>query len=204
MYVKGSHMKQSIIIALLLLAVTNITNAADIAAGKGKAVMCAACHGADGNSIMPDWPNLAGQNADYLTKQIKDFRDGKRVNVQMAPMVASLSDQDAENIGAYYASLDAKSGATKEEYVALGSQIYTGGVTGVMACTACHGPKGEGLGAAGFPKISGQQINYVINQLNSFKNGSRSNDSSVMMNNIAAAMTEEQITAVANYLSGLY
>jgi cytochrome c553 len=197
-------MKQSIIIALLLLAITNTAIAADIAAGKGKAVMCAACHGADGNSINPEWPNLAGQNADYLTKQIIAFRDGSRVNAQMAPMVAALSDQDAENIAAYYASLDAKSGATKEEYVALGSQIYTGGVTGVMACTACHGPKGDGLGAAGFPKVSGQQINYVINQLNNFKNGSRSNDSSVMMNNIAAAMTEEQITAVANYLSGLY
>ena len=197
-------MKQSIIIALLLLAVTNIANAADIAAGKGKAAMCAGCHGADGNSISPEWPNLAGQNAAYLTKQIKDFRDGARVNAQMAPMVAALTDADAENIGAYYASLDAKAGATKEEFVALGSQIYTGGVTGVMACTACHGPKGNGLDAAGFPKVAGQQINYVINQLNNFKNGSRSNDSSVMMNNIAAAMTEEQITAVANYLSGLY
>ena len=197
-------MKQSIIIALLLLAVTNIANAADISAGKAKAAMCAGCHGADGNSISPEWPNLAGQSANYLTKQIKDFRDGNRTNAQMAPMVAALSDQDAENIGAYYASLDAKAGATKEEYLALGSQIYSGGVTGVMACTACHGPNGAGLEAAGFPKISGQQINYVITQLNDFKNGSRTNDSSVMMNNIASAMTDEQITAVANYLSGLY
>ena len=197
-------MKQSIIIALLLLAVTNIANAADISAGKAKAAMCAGCHGADGNSISPEWPNLAGQSANYLTKQIKDFRDGNRTNAQMAPMVAALSDQDAENIGAYYASLDAKAGATKEEYVALGSQIYSGGVTGVMACTACHGPNGAGLEAAGFPKISGQQINYVITQLNDFKNGSRTNDSSVMMNNIASAMTDEQIIAVANYLSGLY
>lgn len=197
-------MKQSIIIALLLLAVTNVANAADIAAGKDKTGMCAGCHGANGNSISPEWPNLAGQNADYLAKQIKDYRDGNRKNAQMAPMVAALSDQDADNIAAYYASLEAKSGATKEEYVALGSQIYSGGVTGVMACTACHGPKGEGLEAAGFPRLAGQQINYVINQLNNFKNGSRTNDSSVMMNNIAAAMTDEQITAVANYLSGLY
>jgi len=197
-------MKQSIIIALLLLAATNFVSAADAVAGKNKSAMCGACHGPDGNSFNPEWPNLAGQSVSYLSKQLKDFRDGKRKNDQMAPMAAALTDTDIEDISAYFSSMKVKAATTKVEFVELGSKLYSGGTKGVMACTACHGPKGEGLEAAGFPQVAGQQIQYVINQLKNFKNGTRENDSSTMMNNIASAMTDEQIEAVANYLAGLH
>ena len=107
-------MKQIFIISLLLLAANNITYAADAAAGKSKAMMCIACHGADGNSFNPIWPSLAGQNARYLSKQITDFREGRRKDPQMAPMVAALSDQDIENIAAFFASQKLKAGSTKK------------------------------------------------------------------------------------------
>jgi cytochrome c553 len=197
-------MKQSIFFALLLLAFSNIQAAADAVAGKNKSALCATCHGPDGNSINPVWPSLAGQNQNYLAKQMTEFRDGNRKDAVMSSMAAALTDQDIADLAAYYTSLNAKAGTTKEKYVKLGSKIYSGGVTGVLACTACHGPKGDGLDAAGFPKISGQKIQYVINQLNNFKNGSRTSPANSMMNDIAAKMNDEQIEAIANYLAGLH
>ncbi len=204
MYVKGKTMKQLIIISLLLLAGNSIVTAADAVAGKNKAAMCVACHGPDGNSFNPIWPNLAGQSATYLAKQLTAFREGKRTNAQMAPMAAALSDDDIADISAFFASQKLKVGTTKSEYVELGSQIYTGGAEGVMACTGCHGPTGAGLEAAGFPQIAAQHTQYVISQLNNFKDGSRANDSTGMMKSITSAMTTEQIEAVANYLAGLH
>jgi cytochrome c553 len=203
-HVKGTTMKQSILFVLLLLISTNIQAAADAVAGKNKSAVCATCHGADGNSINPVWPSLAGQNQGYLAKQLKDYRDGNRKNMTMSSMAAALTDQDIADLAAYYTSLNAKAGTTKEKYVELGSKIYSGGVTGVLACTACHGPNGDGLDAAGFPKISGQKVQYVIMQLNNFKNGSRSSSANSMMNDIAAKMNDEQIEAIANYLAGLH
>jgi cbb3-type cytochrome c oxidase subunit III len=203
MYVKGTVMKQSIII-LLLLAATNVVTAADAKVGKVKAAMCTACHGGDGNSINPIWPNLAGQSVSYLAKQMKDFRDGKRKSAQMAPMVAALSDEDIGNIAAYFSSQKVKTGTTKEEFLTLGSQLYNGGIAGVIACTGCHGPTGAGLDAAGFPQLAGQQVPYTIAQLATFKDGTRSNDNSTMMNSIAGALNDEQIEAVANYIAGLH
>jgi cytochrome c553 len=197
-------MKQSILFAILLLASINIQAAADAVAGKNKSTLCAACHGPDGNSINPVWPSLAGQNQSYLAKQLRDYRDGSRKNINMTSIAAALEDQDIADLAAYYTSLSAKAGTTKEKYVKLGSKIYSGGVTGVLACTACHGPKGNGLDAAGFPKISGQKVQYVINQLNYFKNGSRTSSANSMMNDIAAKMNDEQIEAIANYLAGLH
>jgi len=197
-------MKQLIIISLLVIAANNIVAAADVEAGKNKAAMCIACHGVDGNSFNPDWPNLAGQKVSYLTKQLTDFRDGKRTNVQMAPLAAALTDEDILNISAYFSSQKLNVSSTKQEFVALGSQIYTGGTEGIMACTACHGPNGAGLESAGFPQLSSQKVKYVITQLNNFKNGTRANDSTGMMNSISRSLNAEQIEAVANYMAGLY
>ena len=101
-------MKQSIIIAILLLAATNIASAADAAAGKSKSIVCSACHGADGNSSTDIWPSLAGQSEKYLIKQMTDFRDGTRKDVQMSPMAAGLSDQDIKDISAYFSSQEMK------------------------------------------------------------------------------------------------
>ena len=197
-------MKQLIIISLLLIAANNIATAADATAGKNKAGLCIACHGADGNSPAPLWPNLAGQNPGYLSKQMTDFRVGRRTNDQMSPMAAALTDEDIADISAFFASQTLKTGTTKQEYVELGSKIYTGGAQGVMACTGCHGPTGAGLDAAGFPQVAGQKVTYVISQLNNFKNSSRGNDTTGMMASIAGAMNDQQIEAVANYLSGLH
>jgi len=197
-------MKLLLIISLLFLAANNTVFAADASAGKTKAATCIACHGVDGNSFNPEWPSLAGQDAGYLAKQIRNFKSGERTNDLMAPMVAPLTDADIDDISAHFASQTLAEATTKEEYVALGAKIYTGGTNGVTACTACHGPTGTGLPAAGFPQVSGQKIQYVINQLNNFKSGTRSNDANGMMRDISAAMNEEQIVAIANYLAGLH
>ncbi len=199
-------MKQSIIIASLLLIalVTTQLTAADAAAGKNKSLVCGSCHGADGNSNVDMWPNLAGQGAGYLAKQIKDFRDGKRSDPSMNAMVSALTDEDIDDIAAYFSSQTLTGGAAKEEFIELGSAIYSGGKEGVMACSGCHGPNGAGLDAAGFPQLSGQKVAYVITQLNNFKNNSRTNDGTTMMNSIAANMSDEQIKAVSNYLAGLH
>jgi len=199
-------MKQSLIIASLFITalVTINISAADSAAGKNKAVVCGSCHGTDGNSNADMWPSLAGQSAGYLAKQIKDFRDGARKDPSMTAMAANLSDADVDDIAAYFSSQELKGGATDSQYIELGSKIYSGGAANVMACAGCHGPTGSGLASAGFPHIAGQKVTYVITQLKNFKNGSRANDKTTMMNSIAANLSDAQITAVANYLSGLH
>ncbi len=183
---------------------TEVT-AGDASVGKGKAAMCAACHGADGNSLSDAFPKLAGQHADYLIKQITEFKEGIRVNAMMAPMVAGLSEQDVLDISAFYASQKTTPGAVSEALVALGKQIYRGGnkESKVPACMACHGPNGSGVPAAGWPALSGQYPSYLVMQLKAFASGERSNDPNSMMRDIAARMTAEEMEAAAAYASGL-
>jgi len=196
-------MKQ-LILVLLMFAVTGAIQAGDATAGKNKSLLCSTCHGSDGNSISPEWPSIAGQHENYLVKQITEFKTGVRKDPTMLGMTAALSEQDIADLAAYYASLEGKTSAVKENFVALGSEIYSKGVDGVMACTACHGPNGKGLEAAVFPSLSGQQVAYTIKQLKSFKSGERSNDLNGMMRSVAKGMTDEQIEAVSNYISGLH
>ncbi|WJW75462.1 c-type cytochrome [Thiohalobacter sp. IOR34] len=179
--------------------------AADAAAGKEKAAMCASCHGADGNSVNPEWPKLAGQHAKYLAKQLADFKAGRRSNALMAPMAVGLSPQDMENVAAFFASQAKKLGEADPKLVDLGEKIYRGGnkTTGVAACMACHAPNGAGNPAANFPALAGQHAKYVENQLKAFRDGSRSNDAGKMMRGVAARMTDEEIAAVASYVQGL-
>jgi cytochrome c553 len=179
----------------------------DAAAGKTKSAPCAGCHGVDGNSTNPAWPKLAGQHAGYLDKQLMDFKEGEtRNNAMMAPMVASLSDQDMADLAAYFSSQTMQMGAADEALVTEGEKIYRGGnpATGVAACIGCHGPKGDGNPAANFPVISGQHAPYVEAQLHAFKKGERANDAGKMMRNIAANMTDKEIEAVASYVQGLH
>lgn len=180
--------------------------AGDAGAGKTKSAACAACHGPDGNSVNPDWPKLAGQGAPYLQKQLADFKGGKRTNATMAPMAAPLSDQDVADLAAYFSSQKVKMGAADEALVDLGQKIYRGGnqASGVPACIGCHGPTGAGNPAAKFPSLSGQHSKYVMNQLNAFKSGARSNDPNKMMRDIAGKMTADEIKAVASYVQGLH
>jgi cytochrome c553 len=175
------------------------------AAGKSKAAVCAACHGADGNSPSDAYPKLAGQGEAYLLKQLMNFKSGERENAFMAPMVAPLSEQDMADLAAYFAGQKVLPGATPEEFVELGQKVYRGGNkdSGVPACMACHGPNGSGMPAAKWPALSGQYSAYVEAQLKMFASGERNNDPSGMMRDIASRMTAAEIKAVSAYVSGL-
>ena len=195
--------------AIVVLAVfwaMGVQAAADANAGKDKAGVCAGCHGADGNSANPVWPKLAGQHADYLAKQLADFKSGKRGDPIMAGQAAALSEADMANLGAFYASQKTSSGSADKDKVALGEKIYRGGnpSSGVAPCLGCHGPSGAGNPAAKFPALSGQHAKYVENQLGAFKSGARGNDAGKMMRSVAAKMTEKEIKAVASYVQGLH
>lgn len=185
---------------------TQAQAAGDAAAGKAKSASCAGCHGADGNSVNPEWPSLAGQGAGYLVKQLHDFKGGKRENATMAPMAAPLTDEDIQDLAAYYSSQPIKAGAADKSLVELGEKIYRGGnpSSGVAACIGCHGPSGAGNPAASFPALSGQHAKYIENQLGGFKSGARGNDAGKMMRSVAAKMTEKEIQAVSSYVQGLH
>ncbi len=200
-------MKKLAIVALLAAGfVSGAHGAGDADAGKGKAASCAGCHGADGNSLVPNFPKLAGQHAAYLSKQLRDFKSGARKDPTMAPMAAPLSEQDIEDLAAFFASQAITPGKANPELVELGAKLYRGGNvdSGVAACIACHGPTGTGNPAANYPRIGGQQAAYVVKALKDFKSGARSNDANQMMRSIASKMTEEEIKAVAEYIAGLH
>ena len=191
-----------------MLALTGVSVAAgDAKAGKAKAVNCAGCHGVNGNSTNPAWPKLAGQHAGFIAKQLADFKSGKtRSDPLMAGQVANLSQQDMDDLGAYFASQTGSQGAADEKLAVAGAKLYRGGnkKKGVAACIACHGPTGAGNPAAKFPKLSGQHAAYVEKAMKDFRSGKRSNDMNNMMRNIAEKMSDKEIKAVASYISGLH
>jgi cytochrome c553 len=167
--------------------------------------VCAACHSADGNSVIAANPKLAGLNAEYINKQLTEFKSGARKNAIMSGMVASLSPQDMLNLAAYFSSQQPKPGTSKDQALALtGQKIYRGGVqgAGVPACASCHGPQGKGIPAQ-FPRLAGQHGDYVYTQLNAFRVGERANDAAKMMRSIAAKMTDADMKAVSSYIQGL-
>jgi cytochrome c553 len=176
-------------------------------AGRTKSVTCAACHGADGNSITPDWPTLAGQHASYIVRQLLAFKNGERVNVTMKPFADLLSDQDMLDLAAYFASQTPTPKGADPSLVSLGQQIYRGGVPdrGVAACIACHGPTGDGNPLAAYPRVSGQHAAYVTATLNAYASGDRRSDADLnqMMRNEAALLREDEIRALASYVQGL-
>lgn len=179
--------------------------------GKAKSEPCAACHGVDGNSINPEWPTLAGQHEKYLYEQLKAFKLGKepggRYGVLMAPIVANLTDQDFQDLAAYFSSQTAKTHAVPKEHLKRGEALYRGGdlTQGVSACIACHGPQGLGNGPANFPRLSGQQPTYVTNQLNKYASGERNtNSNSAIMQQIAKRMSAADRVAIGYYVSGLH
>lgn len=181
-------------------------SAGDAAAGQAKAAVCGACHGADGKAIQPAYPNLAGQHASYLAKQLRDYRDGNRVNALMTGQAAGLSDQDILDLSAYYAAMPSIPNVASEENLTLGESVYRGGISSadVAACMACHGPAGEGNPAAAWPGVAGQNSQYTADQLRYFRSGERANDPEAMMRGVAKRMTDDEIDAVANYIAGLY
>ncbi len=172
--------------------------------------VCAACHGADGNSVAPANPKIAGQFPEYLLKQLVNFKPqggkkAERENAVMSGMVANLSEADMKNLSAYYARQKLKPAAAGDkELAALGQKLWRGGnvATGVPACAGCHGPSGAGIPAQ-LPRLAGQYAEYIAAQLKAFKEGGRANDPGGMMRGVAAKMSEREIKAVAEYAAGL-
>ncbi len=176
----------------------------DLAKGEASfTAVCAACHGADGNSMIPANPKLAQQHPEYTVKQLKEFKSGKRANAIMSGMVAALSEDDMKNIAFWLASKKAKPGFAKDkDTVALGERIYRGGIPDrqVAACAGCHSPNGAGIPAQ-YPHIAGQHSDYAVAQLVAFRDGVRKN--SVQMSGVAAKMNDREIKAVSDYIAGL-
>ena len=198
-------MKRIATVAMLLGMVSTAWAAGDPVVGKQKAALCIGCHGVDGNSSNPAWPSLAGQHAEYLTKQVNDFKSKARVDGTMNAMVGSLSDADTANISAYFASNKAKLAGANKDSIELGKKIYRGGIAsrGIAACASCHGPSGAGNPAAKFPALSGQHSKYTVKTLNDFASGTRSNDPQGMMRDVAIKLRANEIKAVSDYIAGL-
>jgi cytochrome c553 len=171
--------------------------------------VCSACHGVDGNSAAAVNPNLAGQTAEYITLQLSHFKAGVRVNPVMQAMAASLQPEEMRALGAYFSRQKPKGLAAKDAaLVTAGQKLFRGGdaASGVPACAACHAPDGAGV-AKNYPRLAGQYADYTYAQLKAFKAGERGADgkdvNGQIMATIAARMTDAQMKAVAEYVSGL-
>ena len=198
----------------LLLAVASSTLAFAAAGGdkvdaaKAEPIVnsvCAACHGVDGNSPIPANPSLAGQHSSYIYKQLADYKAGRRKNAIMSGMVANLSDADMRNLAAYFSAQKANPGTAQDRMLAAaGQKLYRGGISdsGVPACSGCHSPNGAGIPAQ-FPRLAGQHRDYTSAQLQSFRAGERDNDANAMMRTIAGRLSDKEITALSDYISGL-
>jgi len=178
----------------------------DAAAGEKKAAACATCHGPQGKSSNPQWPKLAGQNAEYIVTQLKAFKSGKRENPIMAGQAANLSEQDMKDLAAYFTGQPIDPGVADEKLVERGEQLYRGGnpEEGVPACSGCHGPSGLGNPAAGYPVLAGQHAEYVRSSLKAYRDGQREGyGQAAIMAGVADDLTDSDIAAVAAYVQGL-
>jgi len=174
-------------------------------AGQTKSTACIACHGLDGNSANPEWPSIAGQNNAYLVRQLKAFRDGQRQNPLMTPMATPLSDQDIDDLAAYFSAQTVHGGEADPAQLELGQRVYrSGNLKGqVTSCAGCHGPAGHGNAPAGYASLHGQHATYVAAQLRAYKSGERATDPNQMMRNVAALLSDQEMDAVASYIQGL-
>jgi cytochrome c553 len=173
-----------------------------VEAGQQKSAVCMACHGPDGNSLNPEWPNLAGQHASFIVAQLQAFKSGERQNPLMSPMAVGLTEQDMLDLAAFYSAQAPAALEADPALVEAGRKLYLGGnqESGVSACIACHGPTGRGNPMALYPVISGQHATYLASALRAYASGERVN---TMMQEIAARMSEEEIAAVSAYIQGL-
>lgn len=178
-------------------------------AGKAKALTCTACHGQEGNSVNPLWPNIAGQSATYAVGQLQAFKSGARNDPLMTSQAMLLSEQDMRDLAVYFESLPAAAAAVADpssRSVARAEALYRGGNenAGTPACLACHGPTGRGNPAANYPALNGQHATYTAKQLRDYASNSRQSDGKTrVMREIAARLSEEDIVALASYVQGL-
>ncbi len=207
--------KNMVMLAALAMAAplaaetTAAANAAPATVTEIASGVCAGCHSADGNSVIPMNPILAGQQAEYITKQLMDFKatesaPAKRNSPVMSSMVAALSPEDMKQLGAYYAKQKAtpsQVAVEDQKLVETGKHIYYGGniANGVPACASCHGPKGSGIPPR-YPAIAGQHAEYTLAQLQLFSAGDRANDKDVMQQ-VITRMNGYEKRAVSAYIS---
>jgi cytochrome c553 len=188
----------------------------DADAGAAKAAVCAACHGPNGNSTNPEWPSLAGQNAAYTFEQLTMFKAKKRNNPVMQPIVDPLSEQDFADLAAYFEKQTPTGLEADPSYWKAGQALYVAGdaTRNIPACTACHGPAGQGNPGSGYPALRAQHAVYTVKQLQDYLTQNRYRDgtdpakvnvtrNSAMMSTIAARLTPEDIRNLASYLQGL-
>lgn len=216
-------MKNTVLATLALIASAALISPGAYAGGdpkngEGLSAVCAACHGADGNSATPMFPKIAGLGENYLHKQLGDIKSGARVVPEMNGILDSMSEQDLQDLAAYFNSKQTQLSGAKDETLALnsgesisalklGEKVYRAGnaSTGVPACTGCHSPRGLGNGPAAYPRLSGQYAAYIEKQLLSFRKGERKNDGEArVMRGVAEHMSEAEIKAVAAYIAGLH
>ena len=194
-------------IALLPLVATGDALAAtgDAAAGAQKAAVCGACHGMNGSSVNPEWPNLAGQHASYIAAQLSLFKQGVRNNIIMAPNAMLLGEQDMADLAAYYSQQAPQGLEADPSLYAAGEALYRSGDAsrGLPACMACHGPEGKGNGPAQYPALRAQHSLYAYNQLKAYASGERKAVANDMMQVIAAKLSDEEMRSLASYLQGL-
>ena len=206
----GQRSVRVVALGLLLLASPAAVAAGDAAAGKKLTTACQACHGADGNSVIPANPSLAGQNERYLFRQLEMIQTNARSAPLMAGQLNGMGEQDLRNIAAYYAGLAPKLGQAQgdDEQTASAQELYRGGslAKGVAACSACHGPAGGGNGPAGFPRLSGLSAEYTIAQLTAYRENLRQTDEEYggMMRQVAANLNDTEIAALADFLQGVH
>jgi len=210
-------MKTTYLAIALLMGLSTMAQAGDPEAGKALTLTCSGCHGPDGNSVVPNFPKLAGQNEAYLIKQINDIKYKRRPVASMVGQVDNLTDEQIADIAAYYASQPISPSKSEDKNLALGAEIYRTGIaeTGVAACASCHGATGKGNGPAGWPRLSGQHKEYTALQLRRWRTGAentleedpegRTNDGSArFMRDVARRLSDNEIEAVANFIAGLY
>ncbi len=182
-------------------------------AGQQKAAVCAACHGPDGNAPSDMYPKLAGQHENYLLKQLMDYKlasetggERGRVDGIMQAQVMSLNEQDLADLAAYFASQTMSAGTAPEDVIEAGKALFIRGdeERNIPSCAACHGPRGDGMGLANFPDISGQHAAYTKQQLLKFRAGERANDLNGMMQDVAAKLSDKDIEILSQYIQGLY
>ena len=194
---------------LALVAATPVMAEGDAARGQELSATCAACHGADGNSTLAMWPKLAGQHEVYMTRQLGLIKSGDRFVAEMAGITSTLSEQDMSDLSAYFSSQASTTAVADPADLGQGERVYRAGnqKTGVPACMACHGPAGEGNPLAGYPALAGQHSVYLGKMLTRFKSGEtwgEDDSPSEVMAELATSLSDAEITAVSNYIQGLY
>ncbi len=196
-------------------AAVRADNSAAATAGEAKAAVCTACHGVNGNSVNPEWPNLAGQGSAYIKEQLRLFRAGHRNNLVMYPLAVALTDDDIRDLAAYYSRQTPTGLEADPATVKAGESLYRGGdrARNIPSCASCHGPRGLGMTTAGYPKLRGQHAAYTVKALNDYAAEQRYVDvnsgektrsrNGHMMTSIAKRLTDEDKAALASYIQGL-